>query len=83
MAKTQGVGREWAVKMGVDMYAVRWGTRAHRQHGGVHFVSDAGDWCKVEGKPRFMAMRNARRCIAALARVGCVGSVIHAGECTS
>ncbi len=80
MAKTQESGGEWAVKLDAGMYAARWGTRAHRQYGGVHFVSDTGEWCKVEAKPRFMSARNARRCVAVLERIGCVGVVAHAAD---
>ena len=80
MAKTQDLGREWAVRLEEGMYAARWGTQAQRQHGGVHFVSDTGEWCRVETKPRFMSARNAKRCIAALERIGCRGAVVLAGE---
>ena len=73
-------GRDWAVRLDAGMYVVRWGTRAHRQHGGVHFVSDTGEWCRVDATPRAMTLRNARRCVAALVRVGCVGAVVGVVE---
>ena len=72
----QNSGRKWAVRLDAGMYAAGWGTRAHQQRGGVHFVGANGEWCRVDHKPRAMTLRNARRCIAVLEKIGSCGAVV-------
>ena len=78
----QNSGRVWAVRLDAGMYAEGWGGREQPQRGGVHFVGDGGDWCRVNTAPRLMTQRNAKRCIAVLERIGCRGAVVLAGAAT-